>query len=101
MKVASKKYRDAARDQDCTLRLPGICNFDPATTVLAHLPCGMRGTGLKGPDFSAIDSCSSCHDVLDGRRSGEVDGWDLVRALAETHMRRVEQGLMIIVGTKK
>lgn len=63
--------RKAARGQDCTLRIPGVCNFDPDTTVLCHsnnLADG-KGMGLKAPDTEACFGCSACHDVLDGRRS--------------------------------
>lgn len=28
--------RKEARGRDCQVRLPGICNFNPETTVLAH-----------------------------------------------------------------
>lgn len=62
--------RRAARGQDCTLRLPGVCNFDPDTTVLCHsnyLADG-KGMGLKAPDTAAAFGCSACHDLLDGRR---------------------------------
>lgn len=62
--------RRAAAGQDCTLRIPGVCNFDPATTVLCHsnyLVDG-KGMGLKAPDEKACFGCSACHDVLDGRR---------------------------------
>ena len=62
--------RKAARGQDCTLRIPGVCNFDPDTTVLCHsnnLADG-KGMGLKAPDTEACFGCSACHDVLDGRR---------------------------------
>jgi hypothetical protein len=62
--------RRAARGQDCTLRIPGACNYDPATTVLCHsnwLADG-KGMGLKAPDDRAAFGCSGCHDVLDGRR---------------------------------
>lgn len=100
MRVVSQKYRDAARGQDCTLRLPGVCNFQPETVVLAHVPCGMRGTGMKGPDMIAVDACSACHDALDSRSRVEVDAWDVVRALAETQMRRIEMGLLIVKGAK-
>lgn len=62
----SKKLRDSARDQPCMVRLEGVCNFDPATTVLAHLNGG--GAGTKHSDLFAAFCCSSCHDVLDGRR---------------------------------
>ena len=62
--------RKSARNQECTLCLPGVCNRDPATTVLCHsnfLADG-KGMGLKAPDTAAAYGCSSCHDVLDGRR---------------------------------
>lgn len=62
--------RKAARNQECTLQFPGICNRDPATTVLCHsnsLADG-KGIGLKAPDEKACFGCSACHDVLDGRR---------------------------------
>jgi len=62
--------RRAARGQDCTLRLPGVCNWNPETTVLCHsnyLADG-KGMGLKAPDTAAAFGCSACHDVLDGRR---------------------------------
>lgn len=62
--------RKSARGQDCTMRIPGVCNCDTDTTVLAHsnfLADG-KGMGLKAPDTAACYACSSCHDVLDGRR---------------------------------
>ncbi len=62
--------RRAARGQDCTLTIPGVCNGNPETTVLCHsnaLADG-KGMGLKAPDTAAAFGCSSCHDVLDGRR---------------------------------
>ena len=49
------------------VRIPGICNGDAETTVLAHLNGG--GMGMKRPDTSAAWACSSCHDAVDGRAS--------------------------------
>lgn len=99
MKVISKAIRDSARDQDCTLRLPGICNFDTATTVLAHVPCGHSGVGMKGPDVIAVYACSDCHDALDERtRTASIDGWDVIRALAETQLRLIQKGLIKVKG---
>jgi hypothetical protein len=62
--------RSAARGQDCTLRLDGVCNFNPETTVLCHSPylADGRGMGIKAPDECAAFGCNACHDVLDGRR---------------------------------
>lgn len=60
--------RESARGQQCALRLPGICNGDPETTVLAHIRRGgVGGMGLKPPDPCGVFACSACHDVMDGR----------------------------------
>ncbi len=61
--------RKAARGQDCTLRIPDVCNWNVETTVLCHsnsIEDG-KGWGIKAPDTKAAFGCSSCHDVLDGR----------------------------------
>lgn len=61
--------RRAARGQECTLQLLGICNGRSETVVLCHsnrLADG-KGMGLKAPDTAACFGCSACHDVLDGR----------------------------------
>ena len=60
--------RQFARGQSCTLRLEGVCNHDPETTVLAHIV--RKGHGIMGGkphDLSAAHACSACHDVIDGR----------------------------------
>lgn len=60
------KITDSARQEDCTIRLPG-CNFDKDTTVFAHIS-GIRfghGTAIK-TKFGAY-ACSKCHDLLDSR----------------------------------
>lgn len=66
--IVSEKIRQSARGQDCTVRLPGVCNFDSTTTVLAHLRmAGITGGSLKAPDLHGAYACSSCHDQIDGR----------------------------------
>lgn len=59
------KLRQSARNQPCFVRLPGICNYNPETTVLAHL--GGAGMGRKHNDLFGAFACSACHDNLDGR----------------------------------
>ena len=59
------KYRQSAKGQQCQVRIPGVCNFNPETVVLAHLNGG--GMGMKRPDIHGAYCCSACHDVLDGR----------------------------------
>jgi hypothetical protein len=94
--------RRAARNQDCQLQILGICNGDPATTVLCHsnqLVDG-KGMGLKAPDHAACFGCSSCHDVLDGRvkRPDGMSMDDLVALFAyareRTHAILRAKGLM-------
>ncbi|WP_219061058.1 nuclease domain-containing protein [Pseudomonas sp. UMAB-08] len=92
-RVVSKKLRDSARDQTCTLRLQG-CGYDDGTVVLAHLPCGQKGMGMKGPDVIACFACDSCHSIIDGRKRGEYETADLLRALAETQVHWIERGLL-------
>lgn len=95
MRVVSKKIRNAARGQSCTLRL-SECNFNSETTVLAHLPNGFKGMGMKGLDTVAVFSCSSCHDHLDSRRgnASPIDWRDITRALAETHAILIDAGIV-------
>ena len=63
--LVSKLLRDSAQGQECTIRLPGICNRDLSTTVLCHLHGG--GLALKQSDLFAAFGCSSCHDEVDRR----------------------------------
>ena len=96
--MTSKKLRASANGQDCTVRLPGTCNFNPATTVLAHLPCGQKGMGMKGFDTVAVYACGACHDVLDGRAAGDIDWQDMPRAIAETREAVIRAGILTVKG---
>ena len=71
MKKHTENYlRNEARDKECQVRIPGVCNKDKSTTVLAH-PNNKRlfgvGVGQKVPDLFGAWACSACHDVIDGR----------------------------------
>ena len=63
--------RKFARGQPCTLRLPGICNGNPETTVLAHGRGAGMGTKLR--DYIGVHACSDCHSYLDSCDSAEFD----------------------------
>lgn len=96
--VRSRKLRESARGRECTLRIPGACNGDSATSVLCHLPHGRRGVGTKASDDHAVVACSGCHDALDMRALPPVSQAELyecmVRAMAETHAIWREEGLV-------
>ncbi|HEC9150304.1 TPA: DUF1364 domain-containing protein [Salmonella enterica subsp. enterica serovar Javiana] len=62
-----------ARDRMCTVRIPGICNFNPETSVLAHYRMSDTcGTGIKPHDMQGAIACNSCHDVIDGRVKTDI-----------------------------
>lgn len=100
MALISKALRNSARGQRCTLRLSGICCDTPSheTTVLCHLPVGMKGIGIKSPDYMAVFGCHTCHNAIDGRSRGEYSEKDLLRAYAETMGIWVKLGLVTIKG---
>lgn len=87
------KLRELARGRDCQVRLPGICNFDPETTVLAHYRlAGSCGMGIKPHDLLGAWACSSCHDEID-RRSRSTDAQDAALA----HLEGVLRTLVILI----
>ncbi|HGC4074002.1 TPA: DUF1364 domain-containing protein [Escherichia coli] len=60
--------RKEARGRECQVRIYGVCNGNPETTVLAHYRmAGTCGTAIKPHDMQAAIACSSCHDLIDGR----------------------------------
>ena len=67
--IRSKRIREFAKGQHCTLRGP-TCNRNPETTVWAHSPfraAGGGGMGFKVSDIFGAAICSACHDFLDQR----------------------------------
>lgn len=90
--------RQLAKGQHCMIRVPGICNGDPSTTVLCHLKRGWCGT-LKPPDICAVFGCFDCHNEIDGRThaSGlsrtELDAI-LLRALCEQLRWYLDRGII-------
>lgn len=63
-----------ARGKPCLFRLPGICNFDPETTVACHSNLGMHGKGgaRKADDEYSAWGCFACHSFLDQGGSDAV-----------------------------
>ena len=93
--LRSKKIKNSARDEDCSLRL-GECS-SPETVILAHIGKS-RGVGIKCSDYFAVYACSTCHDIIDGRAKSQFTKDELnsekLRALEETQGKLVNKGLM-------
>jgi hypothetical protein len=90
MKIISKKIRNSAKGETCSLRISEFCDHD-LTVVLAHINSNYRGTGMKSPDIFSCYACYHCHTLLD---SNTVHAKDQLRALQETQMKLAEKGLI-------
>jgi hypothetical protein len=99
--IRSKKLRDSARDEDCTFQIAGVCNNNPETMILAHLPNESHGMGIKSTDLSSAYCCANCHDVIDRRvtrvLNAEEMEWYMRRAQVRTLERFVDKGLVKIL----
>ena len=65
----NKKLTSAARGQECTLQIPGVCQGGTETTVACHSPLLEDRQGSKAPDFAIAFGCMACHDVIDRRKN--------------------------------
>jgi len=59
------KITKSAKGEECQIRIPMICNYNPETTVACHL--GGGGMGMKKKNLFIAYGCSDCHDAVDGR----------------------------------
>lgn len=81
-----------ARDQECTIRVPGVCNGRTDLTVLCHVRMiGISGYGLKAPDALAAFGCQPCHDYVDARTHPKVSPEERRLLLLEGVMRTQAQ----------
>lgn len=90
------KLRELARGKDCQIRAPG-CNFNPETTVLAHL--NGAGMGMKAHDLHGAWACSHCHDLVDGRMQDALVSVSarktlLLEGVIRTQERLIELGVI-------
>lgn len=89
---------NSARGEDCTVRIPGICNFNTETTVAAHYNSVRLRSGKAIKSRHVAYCCSSCHAVLDGAKS-EFTKDELrlmhTEAVLETNDKLADKGLLI------
>ena len=91
--AGDKKLEAEARGRECQVRLPGVCNFNPETTVLAHARlAGLCGTGIKPYSLLGAHACSACHDEID-RRSRNLET-DFVRLAFYEGVLRTQYALI-------
>lgn len=88
--------RNYARGMPCMIRMPGVCNGDPDTTVLCHLRMsGISGMGMKANDLLGAWGCSACHKYVD---THGIDGRTaLLEGMARTQALILDRGLVKVV----
>lgn len=100
--VRIPKILKSARGKPCTMRLPGVCNHNPETTVWAHSNEGEdgKGMGIKAHDIFGAYMCSACHDEYDGR-THRLRGADqrilrnyFIRAMKESWLILIREGVL-------
>lgn len=96
--IHSKKIRDSARGEDCTIEIPGVCMNEVETVVLCHFPDEYGGTSIKSDDTSAGYGCYRCHRVVDGVDENDEflqnKDFYLRRSQTRTVRRMIEKGVL-------
>lgn len=81
------KLTDEARGRGCMVRLPGICNHNSETVVLAHVRLsGISGFGLKACSVLGAWACFACHQYADTHHDDKT-----MAAFAEGVYRTIAQ----------
>ena len=84
--------RKYAQGKPCMIRVPGICNGNPETTVLAHFRLsGVSGMGKKAPDLLGAWACSDCHKYVDTRRN-DRDSRMFLEGIIRTQYQLIKEG---------
>ena len=63
------KITQSANQEDCQVRIPGVCTHDPATVIWSHARWGAAGRGkaIKALDEAGAYCCTACDAVYDGQ----------------------------------
>ena len=98
--IKSKKIRDSAKGEECTLVIGGVCNGDNETVVLCHFGVHSGGSARLNGDLSAGYGCFSCHSIIDRREYSSLSEADrefyMRRSQVRTLDRLVDKGLVVI-----
>ena len=98
----STLIRKSAKDEECTLNIAGVCNYNKGTVVLCHFPSELAGIGTKSPDYCAGYGCSACHDAIDNRMDAGLTDYErefyMRRSTIRTIGRLIEKGIIAIKG---
>jgi hypothetical protein len=92
-------YRSMAERMPCQMRVPGVCNHNPETVVLAHSNQAKhnKGGALKAHDWAGVWACYACHTWLDQGKAGaqeKHDAFDLGLKRMERELEKIVANIM-------
>ena len=94
-----KAYRnrallDMARGRECLLKIPGVCNHNPETTVACHSNQSKhgKGAGLKASEEFCVWGCSACHREIDQGTRAKAEKFAVFDI---AHVRQIAQWVYI------
>jgi len=69
--MSQDKITRSAKGEECQIRIIGVCNHNPETTVWCHLAgsAAGKGIGMKAISLLGAYGCFACHEVVDRRRA--------------------------------
>lgn len=77
------------------VRLVGICNRDPSTTVLAHVRlAGITGMGMKADDLLAAWACSECHRITEQEKGDDYIQRCFLEGVLRTQNELLKAGVL-------
>jgi len=98
-RIESKKIRDSARGQLCTMFSPVCTGGGDDATVFCHSNDSVAGKGgsKKADDLFGFDGCAACHDWFDNKRAPieVLDSYEK-KAVYRTQRRKYDMGLIIV-----
>ena len=98
-KKALTAIQRSAKGEDCTFNLHS-CSHNPEQTVLCHDTRYVEGSERKH-DLRATYGCLECHSLMDGNYMiKHKHGYEWGRAIAKTHVKLLDKGLITITGVE-
>lgn len=95
----------SAKGENCTLSIPGVCNYDPDTVVFCHHNDGTGGSNKFTGPLTGGYGCYSCHQIIDGRDDKTWHKPDIEffkrRSMIRTINRLIEKGLVKVDGLEQ
>jgi len=98
-KFVSKKIRNFAKGQSCSIRIPGVCSGNPEQTVWCHASGG--GMGAKQSDECGAFGCYPCHSVIDGHTKSDFSPMEVELFFWHGHaesLKTLRQNKLITLG---